>query len=105
MSLPRIEVLKFLDKIYDKPHSGVGFTLLSRSYYYLRRRSPAAPRSRPTTVRQGNGGLLKYKASLIRSYYKIRNRFYLYHDAFHGRARFLTPRLWACARSVVRARE
>jgi hypothetical protein len=56
MSLPRIEVLKFLDKIYDKPHSGVGFTLLSRSYYYLRRRSPAAPRSRPTTVRQGNSG-------------------------------------------------
>ena len=43
MSLPRIEVLKFLDKIYDKPPSGVGFTLLSRSYYYLRRRSPGPP--------------------------------------------------------------
>ena len=36
--------------------SMVGFTLLSCSYYYLRRRSPG-PRSRPTTVRQGNGGL------------------------------------------------
>ena len=43
MSLPRIEVLKFLDKIYDKPPSGVGFTVLSRSYYYLRRRSPGPP--------------------------------------------------------------
>ena len=36
---------------------GVGFTLLSRSYYYLRRRKVPAPRSRPTTVRQGNRGL------------------------------------------------
>jgi len=34
----------------------VGFTLLSRSYYYLRRRSPD-PRSRPTTVTgRGTGG-------------------------------------------------
>ena len=41
--------------------SMVGFTLLSRSYYYLRRRSideVPAPRARPTTVRQGNEGLL-----------------------------------------------
>ena len=38
----------------------VGFTLLSRSYYYLRTVDEVpAPRSRPTTVRQGNGGLDK----------------------------------------------
>ena len=36
------------------------YTLVSRSYYYLRKRSPGPPfppHSRPTTVRQGNGGL------------------------------------------------
>ena len=38
----------------------VGFTLVSRSYYYLRDEVPA-PRSRPTTVRRGNGGLYIYK--------------------------------------------
>ena len=48
-----------------KKASMVGFTLLSRSYYYLRTVDEVpAPRSRPTTVRQGNGGLqhqqLKY---------------------------------------------
>jgi hypothetical protein len=32
----------------------VGFTLVSRSYYYLRVDEVPAPRSRPTTIRQGN---------------------------------------------------
>jgi hypothetical protein len=35
----------------------VGFTLLSRSYYTICVDEVPAPRSRPTTVRQGNGGL------------------------------------------------
>ena len=37
--------------------SMVGFTLLSRSYYTICVDEVLAPRSRPTTVRQGNGGL------------------------------------------------
>jgi hypothetical protein len=37
--------------------SMVGFTLLSRSYYTICVDEVPAPRSRPTTVRQGNGGL------------------------------------------------
>ena len=41
--------------------SMVGFTLLSRAYYYLRSLDEVpAPRSRPTTVRQGNEGLIVY---------------------------------------------
>jgi len=35
----------------------VGFTLLSRSYTTICVDEVPAPRSRPTTVRQGNGGL------------------------------------------------
>ena len=68
-------------------------------------RRPAAPRSRPTTVRQGNGGLLKYKASLIRSYYKIRNHFYLYHDAFRVPGTLFNTPPRGARSACVRARE
>ena len=41
----------------------VGFTLLSRSYYFLRKRSPG-PRSRPTTVTgRGTRGAIMHRGS------------------------------------------
>jgi hypothetical protein len=44
----------------------VGFTLVSRSYYYyICVDEVPAPRSRPTTVRQGNGGLSSYLISYL----------------------------------------
>jgi hypothetical protein len=55
-----VAVWSFLKGLY-----GVGFTLVSRSYYFLRRRSPAPPFPPETTVRQGNGGGYKCRPALV----------------------------------------